>query len=553
MRVKSIVTVGALILLLSVSASVQGNEEIAVEEFDHMDSCTAIAAGRNATVDGSTIITHNDDSSIADFRLWIIPEADWPEGSTRDIVVHSHDYVDYGQYPPVYPEECPSGPPGATIVGSMPQVPHTYRYFHSRYSFMNEKGVAMGETTITIDTSTDYGEEVKKVMIDESDGIIDCWFSQDIGLERGSTAREAVNIMGDLVETYGWHTQWGECMDITDGDEVWIMEIYGRDIWVAFKLPDDHVFVSANRARIRDVDLDDEENVMYSPNLVSFAVEQGWYDPDSGEPFRPADVYCPSDSIYCARREWRAFDLMAPSLNLSPHELKYPQSVKTDDLLSVHDIFKIKGDYYQGTEYDSTKGPAAGPWGDPIRGSGFERSIGIHRTCYVHIAQVKGWLPDPVKGISWFGYGHPASTYLTPLWPIMRKLPEFYRTGSRYEGFRRDSGWWINIYTQRMAELCWEKAIQDIQAFRDPGMGAIYKEAAEVQEHAARLLEEHPNDQKAVNIITEFAYNTAVTWHEDWEKLGDELLSKYWAIQATRASKLPEWWLEVIDYEPPVP
>ena len=206
MRVKSTVMVGALILLLSVSASVQGNEDV-VEEFDHMDSCTAIAAGRNATVDGSTIITHNDDSSIADFRLWIIPEADWPEGSTRDIVVYSHDYIDYGQYPPVYPEECPSGPPGATIVGTMPQVPHTYRYFHSRYSCMNEKGVAMGETTITSDTSTDYGEEVKKVMIDESDGIIDCWFAQDIGLEQASTAREAVNIMGDLVETYRWHTQ----------------------------------------------------------------------------------------------------------------------------------------------------------------------------------------------------------------------------------------------------------------------------------------------------------------------------------------------------------
>jgi dipeptidase len=411
----------------------------------------------------------------------------------------------------------------------------------------------MGETTIEIDTSTDYGEEVKKVMIDESDGIIDCWFAQDNALERASTAREAVSIMGDLVETYGWHTQWGECMDITDGDEVWIMEIYGRDIWVAFKLPDDRVFVSANRARIRDVDLDDEENVMYSPNLVSFAVEQGWYDPDSGKPFRPADVYCSSDSIYCARREWRAFDLMAPSLNLSPHELKYPQSVKPDDLLSVHGIFKIKGDYYQGTEYDLTKGPAAGPWGDPIRGSGFERSIGMHRTCYVHIAEVKGWLPDPVKGISWYGYGHPASTYLTPLWPIMRELPEFYRTGSRYEGFRRDSGWWINTYTQRMTELCWEKAIQDIQAFRNPRMETVYEDAAEVQEQAARLLEKHPNDQKAVNIISEFAYNTAVTWHEDWEKLGDELLSKYWTIQATSASKLPEWWLEVIDYEPPVP
>ena len=217
--------------------------------------CTAIAVGKKASTDGSAMITHNDDSSVADFRLWIIPARDWPKGSMRDIVLYSHDYVDYGVYPPVYPENPPFG--GAEIVGQMPQVPHTYAYFHSRYSFMNEKGVAMGETTMGIDTSTPHGQEVRKVMITDSTGLIDCWFAQDIALERAATAREAVQIMGDLVEQYGWTNQSGECMDITDGKEVWIAEFYGRDIWVAFKVPDDHVFVSANRARINYVDFND--------------------------------------------------------------------------------------------------------------------------------------------------------------------------------------------------------------------------------------------------------------------------------------------------------
>jgi dipeptidase len=535
----------------------------------NQSGCTAIAVGKAVSTDGSAMITHNDDSSVADFRLWIIPAKDWPEGSTRDIVIHSHDYVDYGVYPPIYPEHPPFG--GAEIVGVMPQVPHTYAYFHSRYSFMNEKGVAMGETTMGIDASTDYGREVRQVMIRDSTGLIDCWFAQDIALERAATAREAVRIMGDLVETYGWTNQSAECMDITDGNEVWVAEFYGRDVWVAFKLPDDHVFVSANRARINYVDFNDHENYMYSPNLKSFAIQQGWYI--EGDPFKPNEIYCPKKSVYSGRREWRALDLMAPSLGLSPHADPdtYPLSVTPDNKLSVHDIFKIKGDYYEGTEFSLTVGPgetptsdtqlAGGPWGDPIRGSGFERSIGIHRTCYVHIGQVKGWLPDPIKGISWYGYGHPASTYLTPLWPIMKELPEFYPTGSRAETFRRDSGWWVNTYTQRMAELRWNSAIETIQEFRDPIMADIYQEAASVQEEAASIFynqkkqyEKHGKvPTQVVKLISDFAYDTSVNWHEDWKEMGDHLLTQHWAVQATRASRFPQWWLDLIKYQPPVP
>jgi dipeptidase len=360
-------------------------------------------------------------------------------------------------------------------------------------------------------------------------------------------------------------------MDITDGKEVWIAEFYGRDIWVAFRLPYDHVFVSANRARINHVDFEDKKNYMYSPNLKSFAIAQGWYT--EGQPFKPNEIYCPSKSVYSSRREWRALDIMAPSLGLSPHADPdtYPLSVKPDRKLSVHDIFKIKGDYYEGTDFSLTVAPdetpssdtqlAGGPWGDPIRGSGFERSIGIHRTCYVHVGQVKEWLPAPVKGISWYGYGHPASTYLTPLWPIMSELPEFYKTGSRAELFRRDSGWWINTYTQRMAELRWNSSIKTIQEFRDPLMSDIYAQASEVQNEAAKIIQKKywkymqtgKVPKKAVKLITDFAYDTAVNWHEDWKTMGDQLLTNHWAVQATYYKQFPQWWLDLVKFQPPQP
>jgi len=496
--------------------------------------CTIVAVGKDASVNGTAMITHNDDSSSADFRLWIIPEMDWPEGSTRDIVIDGHNYVDYSKWPDVEYGEKP------VIMGTIPQVPHTYRYFHSRYSFMNEMGVAMGESTFGVGTHFPNGEDIKRVMKDESEGIIDCWYAQDIALERAATAREAVRIMGDLVEEFGWYGS-GETINVTDGDEVWIAEFYGRDIWCAVKIPDDHFFVASNRAKIRDVDLDDKENVMYSPNLVSFAVEQGWYDANSGEPFRPADIYAPHDRLYSTRRTWRAFSLVAPSLDIGPDDIYFPLSVKPERKLSVNDIFKITGDYYQGTDYDISTGPAAGPWGDPLRypyAPGHnERAISIMRTCYVHIAEVDPDVPAPFKGISWYGYGSPDSTYITPLWPIMKELPDFYQIGSRFEPFRRDSGWWVNTYTQEMVQLKYVDAIQDVYALRDPKLRSLYAIVPQLQKTAAELYKTDP--EAGIQLISDFAYNTAVGWHKDWEQLGNVLLQKYWSLNTRR--DVPEW------------
>jgi dipeptidase len=237
-------------------------------------------------------------------------------------------------------------------VGQIPQVEHTYQYLHSRYSFINEMGVAMGESTAKLQ------RELREVR-----GWIDCWTAQDIALERATTAREAVRIMGDLVEEYGWYGS-GEIMNVTDGNEVWIAEFYGLDLWVAVRMPDDCVFVGANTMRIRDVDFEDTENVMYSPNLISYAVEKGWYDPNSGEPFRPADVYAPRNSGNI--REWRVFDLVCPidGIRISRHPL--PSLDKSPTRNSRYfDIFTKCGDWYEGTDLISLKEIGAGPFGDP--------------------------------------------------------------------------------------------------------------------------------------------------------------------------------------------
>ncbi len=151
-----------------------------------LDACTILGVGRKAMADGTTVITHNDDSSVANYPLRIVPAQDWPEGAKRKVVANAHTLE------------------GGNVLGEMPQVRHTYRYFMSRYSFMNEKGVAIAESTFSIDTTTERGKQVKDVMWTKGDGLADCWFLQDVALERAATARDAVQIMGKLVEEFGF-------------------------------------------------------------------------------------------------------------------------------------------------------------------------------------------------------------------------------------------------------------------------------------------------------------------------------------------------------------
>jgi len=505
-----------------------------------VDACTILGIGKKATADGSAVITHNDDSSVANFPLRIVPAQDWPEGATRKIVANAH------------------ANDGGTVLGTMPQVRHTYRHLMSRYSFMNEKGVAIAESTFGIDTTTDYGKKVRDVMWTKGDGLIDCWMAQDVALERAASAREAVQVMGKLVEEFGFLTETGgggETMTITDGNETWVAEFYGRDIWAAVRIPEDHLFVAANRARIGEINLADKANAMAATKIVSFAVEQGWFDPKAGKPFVVHEIYAPDDPVSSSRREWRVFDLVAPSLKLPPNQARYPFSVRPDRPLTLEDIRKIQSDYYEGTAYDMTKGPAAGPWGDPIRyvnrgGKGsFERSINVQRTYYLHIGQVNASLPEPFRGTSWFAYGAPDTSYLTPLWPIMTELPASLGRGDRYGAFDRESGFWTNIYVQQMAELHYNEAIKQVRAAREPRLRMLYEVTPAILEMAARAYPKDP--EGAINLLTQFGYTNAVAWQRDWLALGDTLLAKYaMGMVDGHTVGYPQWWNEIIGYKP---
>ena len=503
-------------------------------------ACTIFMVGKDATTDGSTISTHNDDSTGADFRLWIIPSMEGGEGVTRDLVVDSHNYGDFGDYPNT--KDYGNG----YAVTAIDQPEDTYAYFHSRYSFINEKGVSMGEATFSCDKEFYDSETYAKIY--EGDGLIDCWNAQDIALERASTAREAVEIMGELIETYKWGDP-GETINISDGEECWVFEAYGGSLWAAVRLPSNSFFVAANRARIADLEAGEE--YLCSADLKSFAVENGLWSEDSGETFSPADLYAPYHGDYSRNREWRGFSLAAPSQEFDLDAYRYPLYIVPDEKLSVKDIFDFCGDYYEGTDLDASLYAVSGDFGNPLNFNSPVRTINMYRTCYVMLTNVKAWLPDEVKCLVWYGYGAPDSTFITPLWPTLTEMPSYYDHGSRYEDLDRTSGWWINTLVQDTATRNYVYAIQVIEERRDARAEAIFAEVAELQEKWAEMIK-NGQTEEAIAELTTYANATANEWFEIWTKLSDELLSDLVWSRVNVDNKISggnysEWYQNIMD------
>ena len=208
-------------------------------------ACTNFIVGKKASTDGSTMVTYSADSHTLYGALYHFPAATYPEGAMLNI------------------REWDTGKP----LGKIPQVRKTYNVVGN----MNEHQLTIAETT--------FGGREE---LQDSTGIMDYGSLIYVTLQRAKTAREAIKIMTDLVKDYGYYSS-GESFSIVDPNEAWIMEMIGKGprnkgaVWVAVRIPDDCVASHANQARIRQFPLNDKDNCLYSPDVISFAREKGYF------------------------------------------------------------------------------------------------------------------------------------------------------------------------------------------------------------------------------------------------------------------------------------
>jgi len=524
------------------------------------EGCTVIGVGRLATADGSVITSHTD--CCSECRVQVVPAQTYPKGTMAPV---HWGMVYFGGSD--NRRALPLGDYGK-VIGHIPQVEHTYAYFHTGYSQMNEHQLAIGESTCSQRRALDvpFVEGLtKQIMTVEQ--------AQVFALQRCRTAREAVRLIAGLMEKYGFLPSCGgsEALCIADPGELWVMEICsvgarwtpesGKPgaIWVARRVPDDHVVVIANYFRIRELDLENPD-FLASPNYIQEAVDRGWYDPKSGRPFVWQETYAPPIREGNLSRMWLIFSTVAPSSKewprrrmagpVGPNTLYdqfiegaafYPFSVKPEKPLSIQDIIAFQRSTFEDTIYDMTWDPA---WMVPGGGGQFIKSpmatpflpremetvlrIRHHRTIatqgYGMVAQLRSWLPDPVGGVYWFYVDNPFVSTYVPIYAGVTDVSSLYKTYD-YSEYSEDSARWAVDFVEKLMLLRWPSAVNDLRTVRDPMEGGFFSAQSEVEKKAAEILQR--DVAQARKFLTDLTVSRMEQIVKMYRELRVNLLTKY--------------------------
>ncbi|WP_053826240.1 dipeptidase [Lascolabacillus massiliensis] len=475
--------------------------------------CTNLLVGKKASTDGSTIISYAADSYGLYGELYHWPAKEYKPGEMLKV----YEW-DSGKY-----------------LGEIPQVLKTYNVIGN----MNEHQLAIGETT--------FGGRSE---LTDSTGIIDYGSLIYITLQRAKNAREAIKIMTSLVSEYGYYSS-GESFSIADPNEIWVMEMIGKGpgnkgaVWVAVRIPDDCVTAHANQARIQQFPLNDPENCIYSPDVITFAREKGYFTGKDSE-FSFAKAYAPLDFgalRFCEARVWSFFNNVnkdmgkyvtyAQGLTTDP----MPLYIKPDRKLSVQDIQNLMRDHYEGTELDWRFDVGAGPFNSPYRWSPLtyqvdsveycnERPIATQQTAFSFVAQMRSWLPNEIGGILWFGIDDAAQTVYYPFYCGHNEVPHEMKIGNGdLLTFSWTSAFWIHNWVSNLVYTRYSDMSEDMKKVQSALENRFHASQPQIEEKALSVLEQ--SNQDAVKYLTSYTNNLVTEGVAEWKKLGEFLMVKY--------------------------
>lgn len=488
------------------------------------DACTSIMVGKDASADGSVITSHTCDSW---YRTWmsIEPAADYKNDTVMSIyegLMHTEKHGDMT---------------GVKPKGQIPQAKHTYRFLNTAYPCMNEHQLAIGETTI-VGRDT-LQNKMGMFMIEELQRIV---------LQRCTTARDAIRLIGELVKKYGYGDS-GECLTIADPNEVWIFEIFGEGpkkiggVWAAQRIPDDHVAVSANISRISKINLKDTANLMASENVFDVARKMGFWDGKSEFCFWFAysgNNYFGEKKNYSVR-ELFIMQQLAPNAGFNKDMEELPVSVKPEHKVSVAEVSRLLGSYYEGTELnlsgrlkikdksgDSIVSPVANPWMRPdeinlyyaLGDSAMKniRTVSVSWCAYSTVIQLRSWLPDAIGGVAWIALDCPGESPRFPIFAGTTKLPAMLGICGQHSD-RDDAALTHFRHANRMATVRWGKTRKDIEDgqkyFMDKGMREL-----NFVEKTWLTMPEEEREEMLNGYVSDFLGAEILRW--------DELAHKFW-------------------------
>ena len=503
---------------------------LTLSAFYRCEACTNIIVTPGASADGSSMVSYAADSHTLYGELYFSPAARFNAGSRLAI------------------REWDTNRP----LGDIAQAGSTYQTVGN----MNEHQLVIAETT--------WGG--REELYDGS-AVMDYGSLIYVTLQRARTAREAIETIVELANTYGYASS-GETFSIADTEEAWIMDLVGKGpgnkgiVWVARRIPDGYICAHANQARITTFPLDDPENCLYAPDVISFARQMGWFD-GSDQEFSFRDAYNPLNfggARGCEARAWSAFNILCdgvftyeqdgrevsrPAGDWLDYAMGYdldgqmPLFVKPSRKLTMKDVADVMRDHFEGTPMDMTLDIGAGGNALPYRwrpmdfeweGKTYtnERAIATQQTGFWFVAQSRGYLPDEVGALLWFGCDDAATSYLTPVYVSTLEIPECLRVGNGdMLHYSPTSQFWM---CNRVANACYKMYDQMAPVARK---AADEFELSQMNEHvpamdaeAAELIG-RGRVKKARKLLTEYTVGTAQAQFENWTALEELLLVKF--------------------------
>ncbi len=454
------------------------------------------------------MVTYAADSHNLYGELYHQPAADHPAGAMRKVI----DW-DTNKY-----------------LGEIPEVAHTY----STIGNMNEHGLTISEST--------WGGRHEL----EGSGMIDYGSLIYITLQRAKTAREAIDIMTNLVKDYGYASE-GESFSIADPNEGWIMEMIGKGkadkgaVWVAMRVPDGYISGHANHSRIHTFPLNDPET-LYSPDVIDFARKQGYFNgKDKDFDFsRAYAVYDQGALRGCDARVWSYYnrftdgmDKYIPWIMEAKGEI-LPLWVKPDKKISANDLKWMMRDHFEGTPLDMTKDVGAGPFDSPYRwrpltfevdGKEYthERAIATQQTGFSFVSSMNDARPEAMKGILWFGVDDANTCAYIPVFNSTDKVPYQLEHGNGdMVNLSWDAMFWVNNYVANQAYNRYSQMIPDIRKVQASLEDAMESDVTQAQKEIATL--DYAAAQDELQHMTDY-WARKVT--RDYRNLGDYLLVKY--------------------------
>ena len=483
---------------------------------DMANACTNFIVGKKASADGSVICTYNADDYGLFINLCHYPAGTHPKGTMRKIF-----NWDTNKY-----------------QGVIPEAPQTYNVIGN----INEFQVSIAETT--------YGGREE---MEDSTGILDYGSLIYLALQRSKTAREAIQVMTTLAQTYGYNSG-GETFTICDPNEAWIMEMMGKGpgskgvVWVALRVPDDAICAHANQSRITKFNMNDKANVLYSKDVVSFARSKGWFT-GKDKDFSWRDTYAKptfGGRRFCDARVWSFFNHFANdfdkylpwALGKDKDAEDMPLWIVPNKKVSVQDVMVCMRDHYENTPLalDSSS-VGGGVWEMPYRptplrfkvdGKNYfnERPVSTQQTAFSYVAQLRSWLPREVGGVLWFGNDDGNMVAYTPIYCGNTTQPECYNTpGADAVTFSDKNAFWVCNWVSNMVYPRYNQMFPTLKEVRDSLENSYFANQLAIEKQAVALY--NTDKAKAISLLNQYSNDKAQQMLYHWKNLAVRLIVKF--------------------------